>query len=203
MYRAPLQPISNAQVYVSGDVTIEEGTAVAPGAILQADPDSRIIIAPGVCIGMGAILHARQGTLEVEAGAVLGAGVLVIGAGKIGANACIGSGVTLLNPAVKQHQALPAGALIGDTSRQIGVTPEDSTPPASPEPTPPPAVPPPTPEPVPEAVTETPPTPDSPDSPTILYGQSHIHQLLVTLFPHRKSLNQPDSNGQSPSGGST
>lgn len=194
MYVSPLQPIRNAQVYVSGDVTVEESAAIAPGVILQADAGSRIVIASGACIGMGAILHARQGTLEVGAGAVIGAGVLAIGTGKIGVNACIGPGSTLIDPSIPQLQLLPAGSLIGDVSRQVATTAENSS--AAPETPETPT------EPAPSAPAS--PEPPSPDlsSPTLLYGQTHINHLLVTLFPHRKPINNSDKNGNISSGGS-
>ncbi|MBD0343074.1 MAG: carbon dioxide concentrating mechanism protein, partial [Microcoleus sp. Co-bin12] len=84
MYLSPLQLSSNSQILMSGDVVVNEGAAIAPGAILQAEPGSRISIAAGACIGLGVILHAREGTLEIGAGVILGAGVLVVGAGTIG-----------------------------------------------------------------------------------------------------------------------
>jgi carbonic anhydrase/acetyltransferase-like protein (isoleucine patch superfamily) len=118
MYLSPLQLSSNSQILMSGDVVVNEGAAIAPGVIMQAEPGSRISIAAGACIGLGVILHAREGTLEIEAGVILGAGVLVVGAGKIGANACIGAGTTLIDPCIDQMQIMPAGSLIGDTSRQ-------------------------------------------------------------------------------------
>jgi carbon dioxide concentrating mechanism protein CcmN len=126
MFVSPLQLLSNSQIYVSGDVTVEEGAAIAPGVILQAEPNSKIRIGAGACIGLGTIIHARQGTLVIEAGVILGTGVLIVGAGKIGANACIGSGVTILNPAIKDSEMLAAGALIGDQSRQLGAMPKVS-----------------------------------------------------------------------------
>jgi carbon dioxide concentrating mechanism protein CcmN len=118
MYLSPLQLSSNSQILMSGDVVVNEGAAIAPGVILQAEPGSRISIAAGACIGLGVILHAREGTLEIGAGVILGAGVLVVGAGKIGTSACIGAGTTLINPCIDQMQIMPAGSLIGDTSRQ-------------------------------------------------------------------------------------
>jgi carbon dioxide concentrating mechanism protein CcmN len=119
MYVSPLQLLSNSQIYVSGDVTVDEGAAIAPGVILKAEPDSKIIIGAGTCIGLGTIIHARQGILVIESGVILGTGVLIVGAGKIGVNACIGSGVTILNPAIQDSQMLAAGSLIGDESRQV------------------------------------------------------------------------------------
>ena len=218
MYLSPLQLSSNSQIYVSGDVVVDEGAAIAPGVILQADPDSRISIAPGACIGMGVILHARQGTLAIEAGAILGAGVLVVGAGTIGANACIGAGTTLINPCIDKMQFLPAGSLIGDTSRQVTLEAEPASNIPQPEsselsdpwsPNEPETVSEPPVAAAQERSAEPEPTPEERSSepeianvPTILYGQAHINQLLGTLFPHRQAFNRSQENGQTLSDGS-
>lgn len=221
MYLSPLQLSSNSQILMSGDVVVNEGAAIAPGAILQAEPGSRISIAAGACIGMGVILHAREGTLEIGAGVILGAGVLVVGAGTIGTNACIGAGTTLINPCIDQMQIMPAGSLIGDTSRQASAsataaapaaaptspeTPEATTPPVAPpiEPPSPAQTPPQT---APETATDAPEStaadpPQPGETPTILYGQAHINRLLGTLFPHRQAFNRSEENGQTLSGGS-
>lgn len=231
MYLSPLQLSSNSQILMSGDVVVNEGAAIAPGAILQAEPGSRISIAAGACIGMGVIIHAREGTLSIEAGVILGAGVLVVGAGTIGANACIGAGTTLIDPCIDQMQIMPAGSLIGDTSRQASTeatpaaptaaptspeataaaptspeTPEATTPPVAPpiEPPSPAQTPPQTP---PETAADAPEStaaepPQPGEIPTILYGQAHINRLLGTLFPHRQAFNRSEENGQTLSGGS-
>ncbi len=207
MYLSPLKLSSNSQILVSGDVVVDEGAAIAPGVILQADPDSRISIAPGACIGMGVILHARQGTLEIGPGAILGAGVLVVGKGTIGPNACIGAGTTLIDPCVDRMQILPAGSLIGDIGRQVPVQApaEPEIPAASPPPAETPAEVPPqtaaeTAAEAPAAAEEQAPAPA--EVPTILYGQAHINRLLGTLFPHRQAFNSSPENGQTPSEGS-
>ncbi|MEG3897059.1 MULTISPECIES: carbon dioxide concentrating mechanism protein [unclassified Microcoleus] len=212
MYLSPLQLSSNSQILMSGDVVVNEGAAIAPGVILQADPGSRISIAPGACIGMGVIIHAREGNLDIGAGVILGAGVLVVGAGTIGANACIGAGTTLIDPCIAQMQILPAGSLIGDSSRQIvaeaappetvaATTPPVDRPIEPPEPAETqPQTAPETPEAVPESTAEQPPQPG--ETPTILYGQAHINRLLGTLFPHRQAFNRSEENGQTLSDGS-
>ena len=221
MYLSPLQLSSNSQILMSGDVVVNEGAAIAPGVILQADPGSRISIAAGACIGLGVILHAREGTLEIGAGVILGAGVLVVGAGTIGTSACIGAGTTLINPCIDQMQIMPAGSLIGDTSRQATAEATAAAPTAAPtSPEPPQATTPPVAPPLePPSPAQTPPqtapetTPDAPEStpaeppqpgetPTILYGQAHINRLLGTLFPHRQAFNRSEENGQTLSGGS-
>ncbi|MEH2285651.1 MAG: transferase [Nostoc sp.] len=127
----PLLRLSNnfESSYISGEVTIHPSAVLAPGVILQAAVNSKIIIGAGVCIGMGAILQVHEGTLEVEVGANLGAGFLMVGKGKIGANACIGSATTVFNYSVEPGQVVPPGSILGDTSRQIAQTkePEPST----------------------------------------------------------------------------
>ena len=215
MYLSPLQLSSNSQILMSGDVVVNDGAAIAPGVILQADPGSRISIAAGACIGMGVILHAREGNLDIGAGVILGAGVLVVGAGTIGANACIGAATTLIDPCIPRMQILPAGSLIGDSSRPVVAeatvteNTEADTPPVDR-----PIEQPPEKEETklhtaPETSTEPPesnngaePSPQPGETPTILYGQAHINRLLGTLFPHRQAFNRSDENGQTLSGGS-
>ncbi|MEH2405165.1 transferase [Nostoc sp.] len=125
----PLHLSNNFDSYISGEVTIHPSAVLAPGVILLAAVNSKIIIGPGVCIGMGSILQVHEGTLEVEAGANLGAGFLMVGKGKIGANACIGTATTVFNYSVEPRQVVPPGSILGDTSRQIAQTkqPEPST----------------------------------------------------------------------------
>ncbi len=210
MYLPPLQPNRNPNIYISGDVTIDEQAAIASGVILQASPGTRIVIAAGVCIGMGSILQACQGNLIVEEGAALGAGVLAIGTGKIGANSCIGSASTLLNPAVASNEVIPPGSVLGDDSRQwidvetTAVDPGPESPSASIPIAPDPPKPP---EPVaayqPESPTPEPPPPIPsngatpaaepavPASPASVYGQAHLNQLMLTLFPHKQTPIQP------------
>ncbi len=252
----PLRLSNNFDSYISGEVTIHPSAVLAPGVILQAAENSKIVIGPGVCIGMGAILQVHEGTLEVETGANLGAGFLMVGKGKIGANACIGSATTVFNYSVEPGQVVPPGSILGDTSRQIAQTkqPELSTnnptatntPPQKEEengsggvqekvvsstnfsaaafvdfkqnksisyfksPTTPESQPPPVEEPAKDAE---PPLPEpaqestkhnsdpnqlTTESPngfgTQIYGQGSIHRLLTTLFPHRQSLSDPNSD---------
>ncbi len=207
--------ISNSHVYVEGDVSIDPSAAIAAGVILRAAFDSKIIIAAGVCIGMGSILHSHQGTLEVEAGANLGAGVLVVGKGKIGANACIGAATTIWNSSIQSGQVVPAGSVVGDRGRQITDVSLTSTSTTSSD-TPDPSV----------ASTSTtskeslngqvaptsaaePTGKTNEDSPTeakveepnletgtSVYGQGNLNRLLKTLFPYTTpSLNPPPEDG--------
>ncbi|MBD2446674.1 transferase [Nostoc sp. FACHB-152] len=118
----PLRLHNNFDPYISGEVNIHPSAVLAPGVILQAATNSRIIIGPGVCIGMGSILQVNEGTLEVEAGASLGAGFLMVGRGKIGANACIGAATTVFNCSVEPGTVVPPSSVLGDTSRQMSVS---------------------------------------------------------------------------------
>ncbi|NES80388.1 MAG: hypothetical protein F6K10_02430 [Moorea sp. SIO2B7] len=124
MYLPPLRTISNSDLYKSGDITIHPSAAIAPGVILQAAPDSQIVIGAGVCLGMGVIINAEGGSIELEDGAILGAGVLIIGKGKIGANACLGAATTVFNASIDSLAVVSAYSLIGDTSRQVANLPE-------------------------------------------------------------------------------
>lgn len=115
MHSPPLQlhPVSTTHYFVSGDVTIHEGAAIAPGVLLQADPNSRIVIHAGACIGMGSVLHAHNGTIEIGEGSILGSGVLLVGALKISDRACIGSATTIFNQSVERGVIIAPSSLLG------------------------------------------------------------------------------------------
>jgi carbon dioxide concentrating mechanism protein CcmN len=197
MHLPPVQPVSYSDIYVSGEVIIHESAVVAPGAILNAAPNSRIVIGAGVCVGMGAILNACHGAIEVEEGAVLGAGVLTIGRVKIGSNACIGAATTIFNASVDKMAVIPAGSLIGDPSRQVTILAGTDLPPSEPtvqeqssveadSPSVEPTVQVESHQVEPEA------SPQSSKSPVI--GQVYINQLLISLFPERNSLKRPNQD---------
>ncbi|MFH7025455.1 MAG: transferase [Heteroscytonema crispum UTEX LB 1556] len=234
----PLRLSTNFDSYISGEVIIHPSAVIALGVILQAAANSKIIIGPGVCIGMGSILQAHNGTLEVEAGSNLGAGFLMVGKGKIGTNACVGSATTVFNCSIEPGQVVPPGSILGDTSRLISFsqTPSDET--KQPEPsianqastsaeeqnvqgsrvtetssngnfplnrkqeelnselsTPP------------SETTQNSALSENSESPSTessnnnnfgahIYGQGSIQRLLVTLFPHRQSLNKTVSDDE-------
>ncbi len=213
-----LRSVELSQYYVSGDVTIDKSAAIAPGAILHADPGSRLVVAAGACIGMGAILHARDGTLAVEVGAILGAGVLIVGKAKIGANACVGAATTIVDSDIAPQQVVSPGSLVGDTSRQVARTPSEEVPTdaiasdlwaedaqpvagASTEPTAPTDRPTDRPEEPPsDAKADASALERSPESPasfqTVAYSQRHLNRLMLTLFPHGQYFRSADQNGQ-------
>lgn len=227
----PLQrPISNAQYFVSGDVVIDECAAIAPGAILQADANSRLVIGAGVCVGMGAILHAHQGNVEIEAGATIGAGVLVIGAVTIKVNACVGACSTIINTNLEPEQVVPAGSVLGDKSRIVILTIDKQKPSEIAEEnisnatsqnvreegvSASPAEQPLSEDAAEEVVGENSPKSEvqsseidepapTPETPTetlhTLYSQRHLNRLMGTLFPQGNYFSKISQNGSSPSG---
>ena len=103
--------------YHCGDVTIAGDVVIAAGVILRADPGCCIRLEAGVCVGLGAILHAHQGNIIVQGGAILGAGVLVMGWADIGQRACVGSAVTLFQVTIAPGEVVAPGSLLGDRGR--------------------------------------------------------------------------------------
>ena len=119
IYLPPPQPVINSDIRISGNVEIHPTASLAPGVILQAAGDCKITIGADVCIGMGVILNAAQGSITVESGATLGSGVLIVGESKIGNNACIGTATTIFQASVASMTVISPGSIIGDISRQI------------------------------------------------------------------------------------
>ncbi|NJM19208.1 MAG: transferase [Richelia sp. SM1_7_0] len=242
----PLRLYNNFETFFSGEVIVHASAVIAPGVIMQAAPNSKIIIGSGVCIGMGSILQVDAGILEIESGANLGAGFLMVGAGKIGVNACIGSATTVFRASVEAGKVVPAGSVIGDNSRSLRESsteemngklkqtqlprteqveeeisshlPNSSTyvtPPLTPSPRPYVS---PSPisyfSPVKDSIEEKAVSSDlaaeesakeSAEQPTNvnsngvgnhIYGRTNIKSLLITLFPHRQSLDTPVSEEQ-------
>ncbi|MCY7333410.1 MAG: hypothetical protein LH649_12310 [Pseudanabaena sp. CAN_BIN31] len=125
-YLPPLEPIGDFRSYVCGDVVIDKTAAIASGVLIQADDGGKIIIGAGVCIGMGAVLHAQDGLLEIGAGANLGAGVLVYGTTKIGEGACIGASSSIVRAIIANGAIVPPCSLISglEQSAIVTATPE-------------------------------------------------------------------------------
>ena len=121
IYFPPPQPVLNKDIRISGDVEIHPTASLAPGVILQAVPGQRIVIGADVCIGMGVIINASQGSVEIESGAILGSGVLIFGDSKIGKNACIGTTVTIFQANIDARVVIEPGSVLGDDSRQVNL----------------------------------------------------------------------------------
>lgn len=195
-----LELVDDCHIYISGEVVVHPSAAIAPGVLLQADPGSRLTIAAGVCIGQGAVLHAHQGILAIEAGATLGSGVLIVGRGTIGSNSCVGAFTTVIDGSIKSNQSVPTYSLIGDVSRQVTlegqVTAENV--PADEVSFGPPT----------EEATSEIPSPSQPDAAQAntaqsstakseapapktmaqIYGQAYLERIMITMFPHRQPL---------------
>ena len=120
--------VFSSDTHISGDVRIDDHAVIAPGVVILAAPNCSVVIASGACLGMGCIVQADQGDIEIHQGAMIGAGVLIIGSASIGENSCVGYGSTLMKTVVAAGAVLPPNSLIGDTSRKV-----DSE---NPEPTP-------------------------------------------------------------------
>lgn len=212
MHISPLQPISTSSACVSGDVTIDPSAAIALGVLIQADPNSKVIIASGVCIGMGAIIHAQGGELEILAGANLGAGVLILGQGKIGKNSCIGSLTTVLNSSVADGQVVAPGSLIdgisdrqtdphiqeNDLTNSVNITNgEVEVSPLSEK-----VISTSTTQVIAEVITEVKssevkPSESSSQSTATTHGQVQLNRLMGKLFPHRQGLDTSSENSSS------
>ena len=209
-----IQPVVNPDVYVSGDVTIHPRAAIASGVILQAAPGTRIIVHEGACIGMGTILNAYQGSIEIETGAVLGAGVLILGKAIVGANACVGAATTIINTDIASKTIVSAGSLLGDRSREVDLSVEQAVPQEqelepeiaeildgemdvspweldSEEVQEVQEV---QEEPVKAKADETPAKTPAAEEKGSIVGKMYVNNLLVTLFPHGQSLNRNQKN---------
>ena len=187
-----IRPITYPEVYISGNVTIDESAIIAPGVILRAASDSSIVIKAGACLGMGSILTASGGNIEIEEGVIIGAGVLVLGSGRIGANACIGSATTIISSSIETHAVVHAGSLIGDPSQDSTITietpatslsEEKATDPWSSDASTSVEV-----EEIPTPTVVTPSEQPKNNAKNPVVGQVYINQLLVTLFPERQSI---------------
>jgi carbon dioxide concentrating mechanism protein CcmN len=181
--------ISDDHLYISGNVTLDDSAAIAPNVMLQADPGCHLIIAAGVSIGSGCVLHAHNGTLEIDTGATLGSGVLILGSGKIGANACIGSRATLIDSSIEPEYTVPPGAIIGDRSRQDASTQPPNTQSQNVATA--------------SVAAETPSTPAETNGAAPVkengkakpvHGQVYLERMMVMMFPHQQKLDNPSSD---------
>ncbi|MFM2430645.1 MAG: carbon dioxide concentrating mechanism protein [Cyanobacteriota bacterium] len=112
-----LEPIRTDQYVVLGDVVIADGVVIAPGVLLQADAGAKIVVGGGVCLGMGCVIHAQGGVIQVEPGANLGAGVLIVAQGTIGRGAIVGAGSTVYGASIAAGQVVaPMTLMIDDAT---------------------------------------------------------------------------------------
>ncbi|MEM1240784.1 MAG: hypothetical protein AAGI45_13165 [Cyanobacteria bacterium P01_H01_bin.26] len=220
---SPLHFVSHTHYYCGGDIVVDSSAAIAPGVVLRAAVNASIRIGPGVCVGAGVVIQAKQGCVFVEAGASLGTGVLIVGQGHVGKDACVGPSSTLINPAIAASEVVPPCSLLGTAAASGTAVPQNGTygAPQSPSfqtaapfqpsngPVPSMAVPPrtsPTVQPqavspkavdVPEIDRSPSPNNSAMAAPGHVYGRDHVNSLLSALFPHRQSLNNGSSNPSS------
>lgn len=117
----PLPPLAlppSPAVRIVGDVVVDPQAVLAPGVLLWAEAGASIRIAAGVCIGMGSVIHAHGGTIEIGEGVNIGAGVLLIGAVTVEPHACIGTSSTVIQTTIPAGAVVAAGSLLGDSSRR-------------------------------------------------------------------------------------
>ena len=110
--------VFNSDIHIIGDVRIDDHAVIAPGVIIQAAQDCSVVIASGVCLGMGSIIQAHQGDITIHKGAIIGGSTLIIGTAEIGENSCVGYGTTIFYTSVQAGEILPPNSLIGVPSRQ-------------------------------------------------------------------------------------
>jgi carbonic anhydrase/acetyltransferase-like protein (isoleucine patch superfamily) len=97
---------------VIGDVVLEEGATVWPGAVLRGDVE-QIVVGAFTSFQDGAIAHADPGTpLRIGSGCAIGHGAILHGC-TVGDGCLVGMHATLLNGcAVGEHSMVGAQALV-------------------------------------------------------------------------------------------
>ncbi|WP_017292634.1 hypothetical protein [Geminocystis herdmanii] len=114
-----LQPSTIDTTQIRGDVTIDRNVIIASGVILNATSGTKIILSSGVCLGMGTIITAYDGDIEIKENTILGSGSLILGSCVIGSQVSLGASVTIYNTSVEPLTVIPAGTIIGDRSRKV------------------------------------------------------------------------------------
>jgi carbon dioxide concentrating mechanism protein CcmN len=107
---------------IRGDVIIDESAIIADGVILNASLNTKIIIRAGACLGMGTIITAYEGNIEIKENVILGSGTLIVGNCIIGSQASLGASVTVYNSNIESRTVIPAGTVIGDRSRTVDLS---------------------------------------------------------------------------------
>ncbi len=113
--KRPLVAVSayvDPKAILIGDVIVEEGVGIWPGAVIRAD-EARIVLKKGTMVLENAIIEAAKGQpLSIGPGAVISHGAIVHGA-NIGENSTVGIGAIVLDQAVVYARAvIGSGALV-------------------------------------------------------------------------------------------
>lgn len=161
MHLPPLEPPISDRYFASGEVTIAADVVIAPGVLLIAEADSRIEIASGVCIGLGSVIHARGGEIIIQAGALLAAGVLIVGQSIVGRQACLGASTTLVNTSIEAGGVTAPGSLL-NAEMPTATVPSPSSEPAARSPQA-------------SAIAQ----------PTKVYGKEQFLRMRQSMFPDR------------------
>lgn len=179
-----LRPLGSGHgYYCRGDVVVAATAAIAAGVLLEADPGVRLEIGEGVCIGMGALIHAQAAGIVIAAGAHIGAGVVIIGQSTIGAEAAIGAVSTVFNHDIEAGAVIAAGSMLclKQPVPHRTTSPAQSSPPTNaiadqppPAPKPEPVSPPSQPQPQAAAIQKV--------SETQTYGKLQVQRLKHALF---------------------
>ena len=120
MEPSPLQFVSHTRYYRGGDVFVDASAAIALVGVLWPLPMVSLRLGRGAGVGAGVVIQAKQGCIFVEAGASLGTGVLIVGQGYVGKDACVGPSSTLINPAIAPNTIIPPCSLINPQTPSPG-----------------------------------------------------------------------------------
>jgi UDP-3-O-[3-hydroxymyristoyl] glucosamine N-acyltransferase len=101
-------------------IELGEGLQMGRGVVLRAAPGARLVVEPGVAIGDGARLEARDGVLRVGAGAALGAHASLAGAVTIGRECVIGDWARAEGDAVLDDRARLAAHAVALAGARVG-----------------------------------------------------------------------------------
>jgi len=112
------KPVLANRIYVDpqatliGDIIVEEGVGIWPGAVIRAD-EAQIVLKKGTMILENAVIEAAQGTaITISNNSIISHGAIVHGA-SIGKYCVIGIGAMVLdNAKIGDHSIIGSGALV-------------------------------------------------------------------------------------------
>lgn len=86
-------------------ISIGEGSNLQDGVISHADPGFPVVVARGVSVGHGAVLHGCR----IGEGSLIGMGAVVLNGAEIGSGCLVAAGSVVLEGAVFEARSLVAG----------------------------------------------------------------------------------------------
>ncbi len=112
------KPVLGQRVYVDpqatliGDVVIEDGVGIWPGAVIRAD-EAKVILEKGAMVLENAVIEAASGkAVTIKSGSIISHGAIIHGA-SVGNNCTVGIGATLMdNSTSGDYTVIGAGALV-------------------------------------------------------------------------------------------